>query len=83
MGLAHRAGHVAEQGDHMHPCAHMVVDGQLDRRHVRRDQHHGVAAADAAQREPEFGRVAGVQAVGDLRDVLVAEVARRLRDMAL
>ena len=39
--------------------------------------------AQCRQLAGETRRVAGFQAVGDFRDVLVAEVARRLRDLSV
>ena len=81
VGLAHRAGDVGEQRHHMDAGAHQLVDRELDRRHVGRHQRDPFAVGHLRQAGRELVAVGGVEPVGDFGDVLVAEVAGRLRDL--
>jgi hypothetical protein len=48
-GLAQRARHVGEQRHHMHAGAHQLVDRELDRRHVGREQGHAIQVRQLGQ----------------------------------
>jgi hypothetical protein len=66
----------------MHAGAHQLVDRQLDGGQVGRHQRHALAVAQLRQAGSELRAVAGVEPVGDFRDVLVPEVPCRLRDLS-
>ena len=66
----------------MHAGAHQLVDGALDGRQVGRQQRDAFAVVDLRQLIGKACRVGGVDAVGDLGDVAVPEVARGLSDLA-
>ena len=62
---------------------HQFVDGALDRGHVGRQHGNPFAVADLGQFFGEARWVGGIQAMRDLGDVGMPEIACRLRDLPL
>ncbi len=67
---------------HVHAGAHQLVDGALDRRQVGRQQGDALAVTHLRELFGEAPGVGAVDAVRDLGDVGMPEVAGGLRDLS-
>ncbi len=83
VGVAQGSGHVGEQGHDVDACSRQLVDRQLDGRQVGSEQRDAMTVTQLRQCVCERRGIARIDAASDLRDVLVAEVARGLRDLPI